>query len=138
MSKERVTIGGAASLTGLSAKAIRLYESRGLIRPAVRTPGGYRTYGPDDLEVLTFVRQARAIGLRLEEIRRIIDLQRSEGRPCGMVVELLDNRLADIDRTLADLHALRATLGNARDHAEQAMTSGKDAIVCTIIESAPR
>lgn len=136
MSNGRVTIGEAAALTGLTAKAIRLYESRGLISPAVRTSGGYRTYGPDDLDVLTFVRQARAMGLRLEEIGRIINLQRSEGRPCGMVVELLDRRLADIDRTLADLQALRAALGDAREQAEQAMSSGQEAVVCTIIESA--
>lgn len=136
MSKSSVTIGQAADLTGLTPKAIRLYEARGLIGPAFRTSGGYRTYGPEEIAVLRFVRQAKSIGLRLEEIGQIIDLQRSEGRPCGMVVELLDRRLAGIDRAIADLRAVRATLSNARDQAEQAMRSGREAVVCSVIESA--
>lgn len=136
MEQSRATIGEAAELTGLTTKAIRLYETRGLIQPAKRTPAGYRTYGPDELALLRFIRQARTVGLRLDEIGRIIDLQRSEGRPCSMVIDLLDDRLADIDRTIADLRALRQTLAAARSQAEQAMASGRDAVVCTVIEAA--
>ncbi len=78
--------------------------------PAEGTDSGYRTYGPEELAILGFIRQAKAVGLRLEEIRTIIDLQRSGRQPCGTVIDLLDSRLADIDRTLADLKTLRATM----------------------------
>ncbi len=136
MDEERVTIGEAAELVGMSAKAIRLYESRGLLEPIERTANGYRTYGPDDLAVLRFVRQAKAVGLRLDEVGRIIDLQRSGQQPCATVIDLLDRRLGDVDRKLADLKALRLALAAARAQADEAVRSGRDAVVCRVIESA--
>ena len=130
-----MTIGEAAELAGVSAKAVRLYERRGLVEPAERTAAGYRTYGARDIAVLRFIRQAKAVGLRLEEIGRILDLDRAGKQPCSTVVRLLDQRLADIDRTLADLTALRATLTNARRRADAAMRSGREAVVCRVIET---
>ena len=135
MDDNRVTIGEAAKLSGVSAKAIRLYERRVLLAPAERTPAGYRTYGPDDVALLGFIRQARAVGLHLDEIRRIIDLQRQGTQPCATVIGLLDRRLADIDQTMADLKALRATLIASRNRARDAARSGQDALICRIIET---
>ena len=132
--KARITIGQAAKRTGLTMKAIRLYERRGLLGPAERTDSGYRTYGPEELAILGFIRQAKAVGLRLEEIRTIIDLQRSGHQPCGTVIDLLDRRLADIDRMLADLKTLRATMVAARARAESAVRSGDEVVICRLIE----
>lgn len=84
----------------VSANAIRLYETRGILPAAERTEAGYRTYANDDVEILRFVRRARALGLRLDEIRRIVDLQRQGAQPCGTVIELLERLLKDIDRTM--------------------------------------
>lgn len=133
---ETMTIGQAAAASGLTPKAIRLYETRGLIEPAARTESGYRTYGPDDVALLSFIRRARSLGLRLDEIGQIIDLQRGGRHPCATVLELVDGRIADIDTTIAGLHALRTTLAAVRDDAEAAMQDGRSAVVCTIIESA--
>ncbi len=135
MDEERVTIGEAAELVGVSAKAIRLYESRGLLEPIERTANGYRTYGPDDLAVLRFVRQAKAVGLKLDEVGRIIDLQRSGQQPCATVIDLLDRRLGEVDRKLADLKAPAPHTGR-RAQADEAERSGRDAVVCRVIESA--
>lgn len=136
MDNNTVTIGKAAKLSGVSAKAIRLYEQRQLLGPAERTPGGYRTYGPDDLAVLRFIRQARAVGLHLDDIRRILDLQRQGTQPCITVIGLLDRRLSDIDQAMADLKTLRATLISARNRAKDAARSGQDKLICRIIETA--
>ena len=68
MKDHTVTIGEAAARTGLTAKAIRLYERRGLLGAPERNHSGYRTYGANDLAVLSFIRQARNLGLRLDEI----------------------------------------------------------------------
>lgn len=134
MDETRVTIGEAAARSGLTAKAIRLYESRGLLGPADRTPAGYRTYGSEQLAVLGFIRRAKAVGLRLDEIGRILDLQRSGRQPCNTVVDLLDERIADIDRTMADLRALRRTMTAARARATDAARSGREAVICDLIE----
>lgn len=71
---ETMTVGQAATASGLSPKAVRLYEKRGLIGPVERTDSGYRTYSADDVALLTFIRRAKSLGLRLDEIRQIIDL----------------------------------------------------------------
>jgi len=133
---ETMTVGRAARASGLSPKAIRLYETRGLIEPPERTESGYRTYWPDAVALLTFIRRARSLGLRLDEIRQIIDLQRGGRQPCTTVLGLVDGRIAEIDNTIADLQALRTSLAAVRRHAKAAMREGRRAVVCTIIETA--
>ena len=76
-----MTVGAAAAATGVSAKAVRLWESKGLLPAAARTEAGYRLFTEDDLDVLRFIRQAKALGLTLPEIKDIIDLQRDGATP---------------------------------------------------------
>jgi MerR family copper efflux transcriptional regulator len=132
-----LTIGEVAKQTRLSPKAIRLYEAHGLIPPPQRTEAGYRTYDQHDLALLRFVSQARALDLRLEEIKEILDLQQASGQPCGRVLELLDTHIRDIDHTIRALRQLRATLARARDTAKATSQRGEDAVVCRLIESQP-
>jgi MerR family copper efflux transcriptional regulator len=132
-----LTIGEVAKQTGLSPKAIRLYEAHGLIPPPERTQAGYRTYDEHDLALLRFVSQARALDLRLEEIKEILDLQQASGQPCGRVIELLDTHIRSINHTIRALRQLRATLARARASAEASRQRGNQAVVCQIIESQP-
>lgn len=129
------TIGQAARRSGLSPKAIRLYETRGLLETADRTPSGYRTYTDEDVAVLRFIRQAKSLDLRLDEIREVIDLQRGGAQPCQTVLGLLDRHITDIDRTIADLRALRTTLARARSSAKASTENGNEGVVCQIVES---
>jgi len=48
----------AAAGAGLTRKAVRVYEPKGLVRPADRSAAGYRLYTPDDIDVLAFIRRA--------------------------------------------------------------------------------
>lgn len=131
-----ITVGEAARRAGVTPKAVRLYESRGILPPAERTEAGYRTYTDDDVEVLRFVRRARALGLRLAEIRRIVDLQRQGAQPCGTVIDLLERHLNDIDRTVRELRALRKDLNRALEAARSTARRGGDVVICPIIEHA--
>ncbi len=136
MDDSPVTIGEAAARSGLTARAVRLYEQRGLLGPPERTPGGYHTYGSHQIATLGFIRQAKAVSLRLAEIGQILDLQRSGRQPCETVVDLLDQRIADIDRTMTDLRALRRNMAAARDRATDAARAGQCTMICRLIESA--
>jgi DNA-binding transcriptional MerR regulator len=131
-----LTVGRIAAQTGLSPKAVRLYEANGLITPPQRTAAGYRTYTEETVPVLGFIRQAQALGLSLKEIKEVLDLQRQGEQPCGHVTDLLDQHLADLERRIADLQALRTTLQHARAQADQAAGRGEEAVVCHIIETA--
>ena len=133
-----LTIGDVAARAGLSPKAVRIYEARGLIPPPWRTAVDYRVYGEEILPLLGFIRQARALGLSLDEIKRIIDLQRSGAQPCGTVLPLLDHHIREIDETMSSLRALRKTLVAARASARATAERGEDAVVCRLIEAAPQ
>lgn len=132
-----MTVGRAAALTGLSPKAVRLYEHKGLLPEAERTDAGYRLFTADDLAVLHFIRQAKTLDLTLEEIKDVLDLQRCGEQPCARVTAILDAHIAGIDRKLADLRRLRRSLLGARRAAGTARRDGRDAVVCQIIENAP-
>lgn len=134
MDEQLLTVGQAARASGLSPKAIRLYEHKGLLPPAARTEAGYRLFGHEDLTTLRFIRQANTLGLRLDEIGDILDLQRGGTQPCGHVLAVLDVRIAEIDRTLADLSELRRSLEAARETAEAGEARGEGVVVCQIIE----
>lgn len=129
-----LTIGEAAERTGLSRKAIRLYERRGLLPPPRRSDAGYRLYDADAIAVLAFIRRARSLNLHLDEIGDILDLQRGGEHPCGRVLGILDTRIAEIDQTVADLTQLRQALDRARRSARADQDRGHDAVICRIIE----
>ena len=130
-----LTIGQAAQESGLTPKAIRLYEERGLIAEPHRTQSGYRTYTAEDVTILNFIRQARAVGLKLAEIKRVLDLQQSGAQPCDTVLTLVEERVREIDEKMASLHALRATLISVGNSARDSRKRGEDAVVCRLIES---
>jgi MerR family transcriptional regulator, copper efflux regulator len=129
-----ITVGQAARRSGLTQKAIRLYEMRGLLPPAQRTESGYRTYTQQEVALLRFIRRAKSLGLRLEEIREIIDLERGGTQPCDKVLQLLGAHIQEIDRTVRDLRALRKSLMQARDAAAASDERGEDVVICRIIE----
>lgn len=132
------TVGKAAQAAGLSAKAVRLYEAKGLLPEAPRTGAGYRLYSDADIAILRFIRQAKTLGLSLGEIRDVLDLRRGGTAPCRHVVALLDERIRDVDRTITELRQLRNALADTRAHAHarQQQTGHPDG-VCRIIEHAP-
>ena len=55
-------------ITGLTSKAIRLYESKGLLRVA-REENGYRNYTEDDVIVLKKIKQLRSVGVSIADIK---------------------------------------------------------------------
>jgi MerR family copper efflux transcriptional regulator len=112
-------IGELAARSGLSTKAIRYYESIGLVPAPQRLPSGYRDYDEPTLGALAFIRAAQAVGLSLGEIRSILALRNEGEAPCGHVVELLRSRSAELDRRIAELESLRSDLVGLVEQAEQ-------------------
>lgn len=110
-------IGELAKATGTTAKTLRFYEDAGLLIPAGRTANGYREFSDDAVDRLDFVRRGRAAGLTLAEIREVIELREGGVAPCRHVRDLLDSRLADLDRQIADLRALRESVTQLRNSA---------------------
>jgi hypothetical protein len=59
MRREGLLIGEVAAKSGVSRKALRLYEKAGILPPPRRTESGYRVYSSETLGLLAFVAQAR-------------------------------------------------------------------------------
>ena len=105
-----LTIGQAARAAGLTRKAVRVYEAKGLLPAAERTTAGYRLYGERDVELLTFIRRARTLGLHLDDIREVLAIRDGGIPPCASVRDLLDDRITELDTTVDELLALREML----------------------------
>ncbi len=135
MGREGLLIGEVAAKSGVSRKALRLYERAGLLPAPRRTAVGYRVYGPETLGLLLFVAQAKRLGFRLEEIRQVVALKRSGRTPCKHVLELVRVKLAGIERALADLSEVRQQLrGLLRSWQSR---RHRPAAVCPCIEHLP-
>lgn len=61
----------AARRLGVSVKALRLYEQRGLVAP-LRTEAGWRVYGPDQMERAGEIAALRALGFSLAQVARVL------------------------------------------------------------------
>jgi MerR family transcriptional regulator, copper efflux regulator len=135
--QQTFTVGQVARMTGLSAKAIRLYELRGLLPTVPRSAVGYRLFDKADIEILRFIRQAKTIGLRLDEIAEVLVLQRSGRAPCERVLSMLDAHLSEIDNTLSDLYAVRSALAEAYAAARASHQPDQQSVICQIIQGSP-
>ena len=105
-----MNIGDAAKASGVSAKMIRHYESIGLIGEAQRTDGGYRVYGERDVQVLQFIHRGRELGFSLEQIRTLLALWQDKHRASKDVRAMARKHIAELDRKIADMQAMRRTL----------------------------
>jgi DNA-binding transcriptional MerR regulator len=106
-----LTIGQFARASGLTAKALRHYDSAGVLEPAVVEPGsGYRRYRADQLARARLVRRLRDLELPLVEVRRLLDLDAGPGGAMSSALLVhrrrLEARLTRLQRQLHDLDHL--------------------------------
>lgn len=74
MKKELMLIGEIADFFGVSRKAIRLYEKKGIIKPVeVDAQNGYRYYSAAQVQQLNALLELKALGFSLEEIKSVLD-----------------------------------------------------------------
>lgn len=109
---EEFTIGEAARKTGVSAKAIRYYESIGLLPRPARQSNGYRRYSMADINRIMLLRHVRLLGVPLSIAKPLI-----EDAPHARCIEvqqelskLVQERIATLDQEIAQLRAFRADL----------------------------
>lgn len=111
----RWTIKEAAQRSGVSAKMLRHYEQLGLLPPVARTQAGYRLYGEREVHLLRFIRRARDLGFSMAEITELLALWRNRRRASAQVKRIAQTHIADLDRRLAEMQAMRRTLAELAD-----------------------
>ena len=75
-----------------------------------RTGGNYRSYGAAELARLSFIRRARDLGFSVEQIRALLGLSDDKHGDCTSIDSIAQAHLAEVERKLADLTALRHEL----------------------------
>ena len=128
-------IGELAKQVGVTPDTIRYYEREGLLPPAERTPSGYRDYGPEVLDDLRFIKKAQALGLKLSDVREVLEISSGGKPPCEHVRATVSARLAEVEERLRELRALRATLRETLERVDRA-PAPKAGCRCAAIESA--
>lgn len=123
-------IGELAATTGTRAETIRYYEKEGLLPSPARTSSNYRSYDLAHRQRLSFIRRARDLGFRLDDVRELLTLADDKSRPCGAVDRIATAHLDEIDAKIADLGKMRMEL------ARMLMTCRQGTIGdCRIIET---
>jgi Cu(I)-responsive transcriptional regulator len=125
-----LAIGELGRRTDTKVETIRYYERIGLLAAPARTAGNYRAYNGAHLARLSFIRRSRSLGFSLDQIRTLLDLSDQRDRSCEAVDAIAKDHLAEVDRKIADLKALRREL----DHMIHQCSCGTVAD-CRIIEA---
>lgn len=125
-----MNISVVAKKTGLTSKAIRFYEEKGLVTPPLRSENGYRSYSQQHLDELTLLRQARQVGFNLEECRELIFLFNDPSRHSADVKRRTLEKVAEIERHISELQGMRTQLLALADSCP-----GDDSADCPIIDN---
>lgn len=110
-----MNISQAAAQSGLPPKTIRYYEDIGLVEPARRRDNGYRDYAERDVHMLRFLHRARDLGFSVAECRTLLSLYTDSERHSADVKAIALNRIAEIDRKVAELGEMRSVLATLAD-----------------------
>ncbi len=131
-----MTIGELARRSALAATALRYYEKAGLLPESTRTASGYRTYTPDVLPRLAFIRAAQAVGLTIAEIREVVAIRDVGTAPCTHVLELIERRRAEVHSRITELQQLERDLMQLAEQGAGLDPAECDpACICKIIPS---
>ena len=104
----------AAEASGLTVKTVRYYDDIGIMK-AGRQSNGYRDYSMEDVHKLTFLQRSRGLGFSVDDCRQLLSLYEDQSRVSADVKAMAQARIAEIDRKLAELSSLRATLASLSD-----------------------
>ncbi|MGW6932127.1 MerR family transcriptional regulator [Lentzea sp. NPDC054927] len=105
-------IGELAKRAGTTTRALRFYESQGLLE-AQRTSNGYREYSDNDLRLVREIQSLQAVGMSLEDTRPFVACLRAgheSGDSCPDSREVYQRKLAEVDECLERLQAVREFL----------------------------
>jgi Hg(II)-responsive transcriptional regulator len=99
-----------AGQAAVNPQTLRYYERRGLLDEPVRSAGGYRSYPPEAVRRVRFIKRAQELGFTLAEVETLLDLAGGGPDSCDAVRALATRKITDVRRRIADLRLLEAGL----------------------------
>ena len=126
-------IGELAQRTRTNAPTIRYYEEIGLLPHPARREGGQRTFGESDSRRLTFIRQCRAFGFPIEQVRSLVALTKDHDRSCTEARSIAQAHLDAVRKKLTELKELERSLTGFIKRCD-AVCSGGPGPDCVILQ----
>lgn len=108
-------IGEVAERTQTPVDTIRYYERLGLLPRPARTSSNYRSYLPDQVERLHFIRRCRGLDMSLEEIRTLLVFCDQPHKHCDAVNGVLDEHIRHVVERIIELQRLAKELRQLRN-----------------------
>ncbi|BAZ46903.1 MerR family transcriptional regulator (plasmid) [Chondrocystis sp. NIES-4102] len=110
LQEQLIKIGELAKQTNVTVGTLRYYESLGLIEPAFRNNKGYRYYTDDAVKQVQFIKKAQSLNFSLAEIQQILGIRRQGIPPCSLVRDLLECKIAELERQIQSTLAFKKEL----------------------------
>lgn len=129
-------IGELARRAGCDVETVRYYEREGLLAEPERESSGYRRYDAPHLETLQFVRHCRSLGMKLTEIRQLLNFRRHPDGDCAGVNALLDVQIVRVDAQITAMGMLKEQLMLLRGECEQRQTNRRCGILRSLNDAA--
>lgn len=108
-------IGEIADFFGISRKAIRLYEKKGIIKPVkVDAANGYRYYSTEQVQQLNALLELKALGFSLDEIKMIIDGKKEK----AALLEILEKKRQAWQEAMSMAKYKEECIGNIIDNVQ--------------------
>lgn len=118
-----MTRGRLAKQLNINPETIRYYETIELISPNIDKNTGYRIYDETAISKLELIISFKNLGFSLKEIKIFFELVSKSTKDPGELKIFINNKLNDIDNTIASLKSVRESLISFRDK--------KDKVTCT-------
>ena len=125
-------IGEVASRAGVNIETLRYYERRGLLPEPDREASGYRRYQDESVRVVRFIKRAQELGLSLADIEELLRLADGGPASCREVRELAAAKIAEVERRIESLEAMRRSLVALVKTCHRRAPSSRE---CPLIES---
>ncbi|MGF1764343.1 Cu(I)-responsive transcriptional regulator [Aliivibrio kagoshimensis] len=124
-----MNISEVAKLTGLTAKTIRFYESKGVISEPRRSDNGYRIYHQKQIDELILIRRSRMVGFSLDECLDLLGWANNPNRRSADVKAKTLKKISEIEEKVNELELMKETLT-----ALAVSCPGDDSAECPIID----
>ncbi|HIK15086.1 MAG TPA: heavy metal-responsive transcriptional regulator [Leptolyngbyaceae cyanobacterium M33_DOE_097] len=130
-------VGEVSRRLGLNPQTLYFYERIGLMPSPKRTAAGYRLYEQPDLDRLSFITQAKALGLSLDDIKDLLILQDGQQLSCQDVYDRLLKKVQHIDDMIHQLQTLKAQLNPLLNQCQRSLAQTSTGQQCVVFQQHP-
>jgi DNA-binding transcriptional MerR regulator len=116
---DSLSIGAVSQQLGISKDAIRFYEKKGLIKPPRIKSSRYRTYPPEIVDTIRFIRHAREMGFSLDTTATLLRLRLNPKENSEAIEKILAQHLESLDQGLVEIKTQYQQVKTVLEHCRQ-------------------